>query len=185
MGLSGLRRQLRPAAWVAAELDGLAGAGVDGAGVGAAENRLTDDVGDQEEDDLVLSFILSREEKKYLRIGISPRPGVPLMLSESVVVMMPARRLGSPSLSWMTCSATRWPMMGSVTPVMVTVAGLRGDLDLHLEGDLVVVVDGRGHVDVDADVDVGELGLNADAGDAGGDAGVVGAGGDGDLLSRS
>src|SRR5271170_784845 len=30
----------------------------------------------------VLSLILSREVKKYLRMGISPTPGVPLMLRE-------------------------------------------------------------------------------------------------------
>ncbi len=44
-------------------------------------------------------------------------------------------------------------------------------------------MDRGGHVDVNADVDVGELGLHADAGDTGGDAGVIGAGGYGDLLS--
>ena len=96
---------------------------------------------------------------------------------------MPARMLGSPSLSWMTCST------GALADDGLGDAGdgdrcrSARDLDLHLEGDLVVVVDGGGHVDVDADVEVGELGLHADAGDAGGDAGVVGAGGDGDLLA--
>src|SRR5260370_257314 len=39
---------------VAAELDGLAGAGIDGAGVNAGENRLADDVRDDHEDDLGL-----------------------------------------------------------------------------------------------------------------------------------
>ncbi len=44
-------------------------------------------------------------------------------------------------------------------------------------------MDGGGHLDVDADVEVGELSLHADAGDAGGDSGVVGAGGDGNPLA--
>ena len=45
----------------------------------------------------VLSLTLSREVKKYLKNGISPMPGVPLMLSSSLLVLMPARMLGSPS----------------------------------------------------------------------------------------
>ncbi len=61
------------------------------------------------------------EEKKYLKNGSSPIPGVPLVLLLSCLVRMPARMLGSPSFSWMTCSLTFWPMTGSWTPLIVTV----------------------------------------------------------------
>ena len=60
---------------------------------------------------------------------------------------------------------------------------LLGDFNAGLERDFAVEVDGRGDVDGDADIEVGELGLDADAGYAGGHAGVVGTGGDGDLLT--
>src|SRR6185437_15840208 len=50
---------------------------------------------------------------------------------------------------------------------------LRRDLDLHLQADLIVIVNRRRHIDVHADIDVGELRLHADAGNAGRDSGVV------------
>ncbi len=61
----------------------------------------------------VLSLTLSREVKKYLKNGNSPMPGVPLMLSWSLLVMIPERRLGSPSWRVITCSEERCPMTGS------------------------------------------------------------------------
>ena len=72
-------------------------------------------------------------------------------------------------------------MIGSVTPEMVTEPVCVEFGDVELQRDLAVQVDGRRHVDVDAHIEVRELGLHADAGgDAGGRAGGVGAGGDGD-----
>src|SRR5207245_768987 len=44
--------------WILAKLDGLAGAGVDGAGICAGEDGLADDMRDQQEDDLVLGGLL-------------------------------------------------------------------------------------------------------------------------------
>jgi hypothetical protein len=45
-------------------------------------------------------------------------------------------------------------------------------------------VNGRSHVDIDTDIEIGELGLDADAGDACGYSGVVGAGGNRNLLAN-
>ena len=72
---------------VAAELDGLRGSGVDGAGIEAGEDGLADDVRDKEEDDLVfLDLFVFWVEKKNLKKGSSPRPGVPLTPRVSCLV---------------------------------------------------------------------------------------------------
>ena len=65
-------------------------------------------------------------------------------------------------------------------------AALRGDLDFELQGDVVVKMNGGGDLDVDADIQILELGLYADAESAHGTpaaATPIGTGGDGDALA--
>ena len=92
---------------VASQLNGLAGAGVDGTDVGAGEDGLTHDVRNDDEDDLGLVLDLVAGGEKVLEEGQLAYAGVPLMFSASFFVMMPARRLGSPSLRVIICSEVR------------------------------------------------------------------------------
>ena len=148
--------------------------------------RLADDVRDQQEDDLILlGLFVLRAEEVFEEGDLAEAGGA----GDSLVVLLGEDAGEDAGLAFLELDdlldARAGAMMGSVTPEMVTEPFCCGDLDLHLEGDLAVVVDGGRDVDVDADVEVGELGLHADAGDAGGDAGVVGAGGDRESSDRS
>ncbi len=102
-------------------------------------------------------ILWSFEPNRYFRIGIELSPGMPVQLWMSCWFWMPPRMLASPSRSRIVCSLFFCAMIGSVTPSMVTLLALRTHFDLHLQRDVVVVVHGRRHLDVHADVDVLEL----------------------------
>ena len=133
----------------------------------------------------VLSLILSREVKKYLKNGNLAEAGSAVDVEAVLLGDDAGEEAGFAVLEGDDLLGGALTDDGLVNAADGDGADLGEHLNLHLEGDLAVVVDRGCHVDVDADVDVGELGLHADAGDTGGDAGVIGAGGDGDLLIRS
>ncbi len=165
------------------KLEGLPGAGVDGAGVHAGENGFADDVRDQEKDDLVFLIVGGVGGEEIFEEGELAEAGRAADVEGVLLGDDAGEEAGFAvlELDGLLGGALSDDGLGDAGDG--DVAGVREHFDLQLEGDFAVVVDGGGHVDVDADVEVGELGLNADAGDAGGDAGVVGAGGDGNLLT--
>ena len=72
---------------VVAELHRLTGAGIDGAGVQASQHGLTDDVGDEEEDDLVLLRLFALSAEEVLEEGDLAEEGGSVDALESVVLV--------------------------------------------------------------------------------------------------
>ena len=61
--------------------------------------------------------------------------------------------------------------------------GVGGDFDLDLQSNVVVIVDGRRHLDIHTDVLILELRIDQRADHRGGSAGLIGTGGNGDLFT--
>ncbi len=59
-------------------------------------------------------------EKRYFKIGIEDKPGIPVkdLVRESSI--MPPSRLTSPSFKRISFSILRWPMTGWLMPPMLT-----------------------------------------------------------------
>jgi hypothetical protein len=163
---------------VAAQFDRRSGAGVDGAGVHAGQDRLADDVGDKEEDDLIFLDGLVAPGEEVFEKGQFADTGGAVDVKGVLLGDETGEQAGLAvfELNDLLGDVLGDDRLSNLRDGDVSLMG--GDLDLQLEGDLVVVVDGRGHADLDTDIDVGELSLDADAGHAGGDACIVGAGGD-------
>jgi len=64
-----------------AEVNGLAGAGIDGAEIGLIEFLRADDVGHDGKDDFVVLDGVVLEPKRYLMMGMELSPGMPFQLS--------------------------------------------------------------------------------------------------------
>ena len=85
--------------------------------------------------------------------GRSPRNGIVFFVFDESFRMRPARKFVSPSFRRIDDVIVRVPMIGCFVPSLaVDVAGDLRDLDRELERDLLVVVDARLDVDLDADV---------------------------------
>ncbi len=163
------------------DADGFIGAGVDGLACAGVDVQGADDVGDDHEDQFVVDgFVLLGAEEVFeagsfaeawgagngLCVGAFDEAGE----DGDFAIFEADGLLGFFLADDGFCDA--------IDGLSVDVGG---DLNGQLEGDVAILVDGGCHIDIDAYVDVLELGL--DGGCAGAGGGGVGAGGDGDALA--
>ena len=162
-----------------AQVDGLAGAGVDGAQVGLIQILRANDVGHDDEDDFVIlnGVVFGTEDVLEDRDGAQTGDAGPVLLLLVVLDAAEDAGLAFAEANDLIDDALAEDGLGDSADG--DGAALRGDFDLDFQRDIVVEVDGRRHLDIHADVLVLELGVDERTDDGCGCAGLIRAGGDG------
>ena len=99
-------------------------------------------------------------EKRYFRIGIEARPGMPVKALVCWSSMMPPSRFTSPSFRRISCSILRWPMTGWLMPPMLTYEVTAETSSDSFNETSPSGMHARRDVDVHADIEVLKLGID-------------------------